>query len=765
MKLKVLSSFVIFVLFTFFLLQYIDETKTEAINDFKAHSLMSVKATYNAVIDTYEIAAKKDFNFLISNSKALKILHKLKNTEDMHKRNILRGELYRALYKSYDVMKEMHVKQFHIHSNRGKSLLRMHLPYRSEDSLMELRKSIRVANTEYKSIIGFEGGRIFSGFRYVYPIIDKNEHLGSVEFSISFEGIEAKLMQLLPMYSYELLIAKEESYNKTFNSFKSIHSVSAINKNYYVENPELSTTKQHLENSQIVSLIKQVRQLPFFDDRLAQHKDFTLDIVDRGKAYTINFINILNTNSVHAGYLLYFSEEPEILDIINKYREYKIIACFLVLMVFILLLVVLNQIDKLRHTKDKLQSINKSLSEAQKIAHFGSVEYNHIEDRYYLSDEVYNIFGVYPTSFKPSYRAFFLHIHPDDRKKVQEVYTHSIKNRTVYTMQHRLIKDSGEIVFVEEYGSHEFNNEGKIIKSIGSIYDITKQMMAYKNLERFIDLQNAIVILTDGINFQFANKSFYNFFGFENLETFIKEYRCICDRFINNSEFFSLEKVKEGEKHWVESLLNLSMRQRIVSMLDSTATPHAFNVTINKYDQNIYEIEFHDITDSVIEKLQLEKQLNRDQLTKAYNRVYFETNIENILQSNSTKNAKTGIIFLDIDHFKNINDTYGHSVGDEILVSLSRLINEQIRGYDHLIRWGGEEFIIIARVEISENILQMTEKLRLKIQNHNFQTVSKLTCSFGIALHQEDEPIKSTIARADEKLYEAKKSGRNQVKR
>ena len=120
-------------------------------------------------------------------------------------------------------------------------------------------------------------------------------------------------------------------------------------------------------------------------------------------------------------------------------------------------------------------------------------------------------------------------------------------------------------------------------------------------------------------------------------------------------------------------------------------------------------------------------------------------------------------MFFDIDHFKSINDTYGHDVGDNILVSLTQVVKEQIRGYDHLVRWGGEEFIIIVRVESQENILQMTEKIRVKIQNHNFEDIRRLTCSFGIAIYKEDETISSTITRADEKLYDAKNNGRNQI--
>jgi len=192
-KQKILLSFILLSLLTYFLLGYINQEKEKAIHDFNMHSLLTVKATYAAVIDTYEIAAKKDFNSLMATPKIVKILHTLKNTKNTNKRNILRGELYRLLYKPYQEMKKMHVRQFHLHTHDGKSLLRMHLPYESEDLLLGVRTSIEVANMEHKSIIGFEGGRIFPGFRYVYPVIDMGEYLGSVEFSISFEGIEEKL--------------------------------------------------------------------------------------------------------------------------------------------------------------------------------------------------------------------------------------------------------------------------------------------------------------------------------------------------------------------------------------------------------------------------------------------------------------------------------------------------------------------------------------------------------------------------------------------
>lgn len=764
MKFRIIISFVFVNLLVILIYQYMQNAKEEAIEEFNYHSLLTTKATYSAVIDTYEVAAKKDFIHLMSNEKILNLLHKFKKSTTIKEKNLLRGDLYRLIYKSYDSMKLLFVRQFHFHTHDGKSLLRMHLPYESGDSLMECRTSVRLANTQLKNVTGFEGGRIYSGFRYIFPIIDKGEHLGSVEFSISFEAIENKLKTLLPEYIYQLIISKDDSYDKTFDWHRSFFSVSELDSDYYVENTLLSSiSSKNVKNEFVAKLIELAKKSTDFKKRIKAHKDFFIPIIDNNKGYAVNFIAFKNTDNKHAGYIVYFALEDEIIDITYEYNLYMSITFGMVIIVFILLLALINQVEKLRQHKNKLQSINNSLNEAQRVAHFGFVEYLHTTKKYYISDEVYKILGVNPKTFKPSLKSFLSLVHKDDVKMVYKKYIESIKNKSNYESCHRMFKSSGELCYVEGYGSHEFDKTGKIIKSIGTLYDVTNQMIAYESLERFVNLQSSIVILTDGDSFQFANKSFYNFFGYENLDAFKEDYSCICDKFIENDDFFHLKKVKEFESNWVESLLNLSVRKRIVFMLDSTSTPHAFSVNINKYDNKVYEIEFNDISDSMIEKMQLEQQLNIDQLTKAYNRVYFETNKENIIRTNKEQNAQTGIIFFDIDHFKDINDTYGHDVGDEVLISLVKVVKEQIRVYDHLVRWGGEEFLIVTRVESYDGIKQMTENIRIKIQNYNFKNISKLTCSFGIAIHNENEDIKSTITNADQKLYEAKEGGRNKV--
>jgi diguanylate cyclase (GGDEF)-like protein/PAS domain S-box-containing protein len=431
---------------------------------------------------------------------------------------------------------------------------------------------------------------------------------------------------------------------------------------------------------------------------------------------------------------------------------------------FILATITIKQLNKSKLFKEELLKMNASLKEAQSIAHFGSWEMDLKTNKLYWSDEVYKIFGLEPKSIEITQEIFLSYVHPDDRQKVIDIYNKSLKEKTIYKIRHRIITDDGKTKYLEEYSHHKYDTHNVAIKTIGAVYDVTTEVEKYLKLEKFVDLQQSIVILTDGSDFEFANKSFFTFFGYDNLNDFKNKFGCICELFIKKDEFFSLDKIKKGEKNWIESLLNLSERKRIVSMLDTTSTPHAFLVAINNYDENQYVIDFSDISETMQEKLQLQNQANNDQLTKTYNRVFFETSIHGIMKKHHQQNLRTAIIFFDIDNFKQINDTFGHSIGDNVLIELTTLIKNIIRKSDYLIRWGGEEFIIISSANNIEDVKHMAEYLRISIEKLYIKDIGHFTCSFGVALHKKDEKIKTTIARADERLYEAKNSGRNIVK-
>jgi len=120
---------------------------------------------------------------------------------------------------------------------------------------------------------------------------------------------------------------------------------------------------------------------------------------------------------------------------------------------------------------------------------------------------------------------------------------------------------------------------------------------------------------------------------------------------------------------------------------------------------------------------------------------------------------------LDVDHFKNINDTYGHQVGDIVLIQLASIIQKSVRSTDFPGRWGGEEFLIICIETGLDGVKILAEKLKEKLEKHSFPEVkqSNVTASFGITEYYKDESINEMLIRVDEAMYKAKKNGRNQV--
>ena len=127
------------------------------------------------------------------------------------------------------------------------------------------------------------------------------------------------------------------------------------------------------------------------------------------------------------------------------------------------------------------------------------------------------------------------------------------------------------------------------------------------------------------------------------------------------------------------------------------------------------------------------------------------------------KETHLSFMMLDIDKFKLINDTYGHQVGDDILVELAQLVESKTRKTDSFARWGGEEFVMILPETTVEMAFKVAENLRVIIASHTFTDNLSITCSFGVASLGEGESQKSVMKRADEALYRAKQAGRNRV--
>ena len=165
---------------------------------------------------------------------------------------------------------------------------------------------------------------------------------------------------------------------------------------------------------------------------------------------------------------------------------------------------------------------------------------------------------------------------------------------------------------------------------------------------------------------------------------------------------------------------------------------------------------------------ELYNSANRDFLTQAYNKKYFIDRLSMEFSYAIRHTAPLSLLFFDIDHFKKINDKYGHLAGDFILKDLVLKIKSEKRQEDLLARYGGEEFILLLRDTSAEKAILIAENMRITIQKHNFKFEKKdipVTISIGISVLKDEnfKNINSFIKTADEELYKAKKNGRNQT--
>jgi two-component system, cell cycle response regulator len=164
---------------------------------------------------------------------------------------------------------------------------------------------------------------------------------------------------------------------------------------------------------------------------------------------------------------------------------------------------------------------------------------------------------------------------------------------------------------------------------------------------------------------------------------------------------------------------------------------------------------------------ELKKLSITDGLTQLYNSRYFYSQIKGEIERFKRYGHKLSMLLLDIDHFKDYNDTHGHLEGDKILVRIGRIIKSCLRKMDTAYRYGGEEFTIILPGTPGEEAKTVAERLRTAVAAEDFtdgdHPGSRITISIGVTQYCHDEPVSSFVQRADQAMYQSKQSGRNKV--
>lgn len=283
-------------------------------------------------------------------------------------------------------------------------------------------------------------------------------------------------------------------------------------------------------------------------------------------------------------------------------------------------------------------------------------------------------------------------------------------------------------------------------------------------IDKFIEFNNNIMVITNDEEIIKVNGAGLNFFGYSTLEAFKKDHKYIHKLFeevaLSDKDRFAIEpkwvtKIDSHREIKVKMNYQLNTNSRIEQY---------FYLRVSEIKSHKYLLTFSNITSLEKEKNDIQEEAEHDPLTRIYNRLKFNKIFNEMYYRADTFGEGFSVILMDIDHFKQINDNEGHTIGDRVLSELATLVRLELRKNDVFARWGGEEFIILTRFLSAKEAHQFSERLRKVVEQYRFSFVNRqVTCSFGITQFRKGDTQSDIFKRADDALYRAKDQGRNQV--
>ncbi|MCG8428990.1 MAG: EAL domain-containing protein [Chromatiales bacterium] len=436
-----------------------------------------------------------------------------------------------------------------------------------------------------------------------------------------------------------------------------------------------------------------------------------------------------------------------------------------------------KQLEAIASQSDELEQTRNRLDHAQRVAKIGYWEWNIAERKMFWSQGVYALFDVEEGEFSIGQQTFLDFIHPDDKHLVTENAQRAVDEGIPFDMVHRIQTPEGQIKHVHVIGKVLKSDQGESIKMIGSIQDMTDLIMVEQSLrEKSAYLDSILrststvgIIATDTdftINyFNSTAESIFHFASSRIMRSSIRELHASLGIGRHRIEQALRVAKEEGEYRF-------SMEQEkngAIQYIDSRISP------IWSSDQDLigYLLLAEDVTEYKRSAAIIERQANFDPLTELPNRRLLLDRLTQVLAQSKRHGHIGALLFFDLDNFKNINDSLGHPVGDELLKQVAQRMKRALREEDTVSRLGGDEFVILIS-EIDDdtneavNLVQaLAEKIRASISEpYSIQSRSlHVTPSIGIALFpMGDETPTDVLRAADTAMYRAKDSGRNTIR-
>ncbi|MEA3553456.1 MAG: ATP-binding protein [Campylobacterota bacterium] len=355
MKNSLLKFGIVFIVLStlvFIILNYERSTKIELHLENKTKQY---EQNYNATYKGYKNLAKVIFETDINSNEVKKIFAQASITKDKEQ-DIVRKKLYDKLKNTYELLKSYNIKQLHFHLPSNESFLRFHRPNRFGDNLTNVRETIKYSNDNKEQIDGFEEGRIYNGYRFVYPLSYDGKHIGTVEVSFSTLVMSLEMVSNYKVIT-QFLISKEVVGQKVFDDEKSNYVKSPL-EDFYIEKKSAKVLAD-------INNINIAEPLSKKTNKIVKNRGFDNDsfsIYDTYRKNIVTFIKVKNPiNRSVVGILVVQSDASYI---VNKNRNFYIVMFFSILLITVGLLLIYKELEqkyKFRIEAEKERKINKKL--------------------------------------------------------------------------------------------------------------------------------------------------------------------------------------------------------------------------------------------------------------------------------------------------------------------------------------------------------------------------------------------------------------------
>jgi diguanylate cyclase (GGDEF)-like protein/PAS domain S-box-containing protein len=404
----------------------------------------------------------------------------------------------------------------------------------------------------------------------------------------------------------------------------------------------------------------------------------------------------------------------------------------------------------------------------------GIWDWDPVHDALTWDSVMYQLYGVQPERFSGAVEAWAQSVHPDDRPFAERELQAAVRGERDYAIRFRVVWPDGSVRYLQAASRRFFDGEGRVVRILGVNYDVTELVQTQERLQAeqhrlgatldaLLDPHLMLGPVRDDAGF------------IVDLRILRANPAAAAYNHMALKEFVGARVRQFWPEHVVDGLFDrylavLSNGKPLV--LDNFPLHHAQQGGLRHFDIRAVKVSeelsvvWRDVSERIAMKEALERRAAIDSLTTLLNREEVFTQMSRILADDRRRGGELAVLFCDLDHFKDVNDRYGHQAGDAVLQAMAQRIRSCLRESDLAARIGGDELLVVLPgLHGLPDALTIAEKLRRLASEAVAipQGLVQISISVGVALASADESPDELIARADTAMYTAKQQGRDQV--